>query len=68
MTQATVKKQHKLLAQYDDETQQRIIDYSITNGYTGLFAPKDKPNGQGRGGGTRATSLMDDLTDTSWAR
>lgn len=63
MTPATVKKQQALLTRFSEAEQQRIIDTSIQNGWTGLFEPKD------RGGGkqTRRTTLTEDLTDTSWA-
>ena len=51
MTPATIKKQVALLEQYSPEDQFLIITQSITNGWTGLFPPKENQNGQNRQNG-----------------
>jgi hypothetical protein len=53
MSPRALKKQLKLLAGYDTETQRTIIDTSINAGWEGLFPPKGnaapvKPNGHGK--------------------
>ena len=53
MSPRALKKQLKLLAGYDTETQREIIDTSINAGWEGLFPPKGKvapvkPNGHGK--------------------
>lgn len=60
------KKQMKFLQQFPPPIQTEIIDQSIMNSWQGLFPPKNQrlPAKQDN---TRATSLMDDLSDTSWA-
>jgi len=52
MTPATIAKQQKFLSEYDDDTQQRIIDTSIKQGWAGLFEPKENnhANTQGHSG------------------
>jgi len=65
MTPRTVKMQQTLLSRYDFETQERIINQSIQNGWTGLFEPKQQK--RKAKGGTRDRTLADDLSDTSWA-
>lgn len=48
MTPATVTKQHKFLSQYDQPTQQRIINRSIEKGWAGLFEPEDSDHAKNR--------------------
>jgi hypothetical protein len=43
MSPRALKKQLKLLAKYDTDTQRDIIDTSINAGWEGLFQPKGKP-------------------------
>lgn len=44
--QTTLKKQLKLLAQYDADTQRQILDTSIQAGWQGLFPPKGQASRQ----------------------
>tara|TARA_R110002110_G_scaffold415835_1_gene657194 strand:+ start:21292 stop:22050 length:759 start_codon:yes stop_codon:yes gene_type:complete len=68
ISEQAAKKQIGLLLQHPPAVQRQIIESSIANDYQGLFPPK--------GGGrplavvptSRATSLAEDLNDTSWAR
>ena len=60
------KKQMAFLQSYPPPVQQTIIDQSIMNSWQGLFPPKNLQR-QSVGQSTRHTSLIDDLTDTSWA-
>lgn len=62
LTPATIKLQHEFLKTYNHEEQTRVINQSILNGWSGLFAIKGAVETK-----TRKTSLQDDLTDTSWA-
>lgn len=52
MSPRALKKQLKLLASYDTESQRNIIDVSINAGWEGLFPPKNGPamkvNGAGK--------------------
>ena len=68
MSPATIKKQVAMLEKYSPEDQFLIINQSITNGWTGLFPPKEKQNDKpNRGKSTKHTSLSEDLNDHSWA-
>lgn len=60
------KKQFKVLALYTHEVQQKIIDQSIMNDYTGLFPPKHEYEKDNRS--TRGRSIEEDLLDRSWAK
>lgn len=42
----SITKNTNFLAAFTDEEQQGIVDYSIRNGYRGLFEPKEGKNGQ----------------------
>ena len=57
-----MKKTQNIMLRYDEAQQQRIVDAAIMNDWQGLHAV-DAPKQQT----TRHTSLLDDLTDTSWA-
>ena len=57
-----LKKTQNIMLRYDEAQQQRIVDAAIMNDWQGLHAV-DAPKQQT----TRHTSLLDDLTDTSWA-
>ena len=59
-------KQFKLLNIYDYQTQQEIIDSSIRNDYTGLFAPKTTNTGPGAAISTRDQTLQSEMSD-DWA-
>jgi hypothetical protein len=52
MSPRALKKQLKLLSEYDTESQRKIIDTSINAGWEGLFPLKDKApkhvNGSGK--------------------
>jgi len=43
LTPLAVKKQMKALAEMGEQRAVRAIEYSIANGWTGIFEPKDKP-------------------------
>jgi len=63
MSQPAVDKAVKKLLQWSEAEQQRMVDEAIEHEWTGLHyvePPKRKS--------TRSTDIMDDLTDTSWAR
>ena len=60
------KKQTTFLMGFPPPIQQQIIDQSIMNSWQGLFPPKQQRSVP-RETSTRATNIMDDLTDTSWA-
>lgn len=60
-------KQWKIMALYTHEVQQKIIDQSIMNDWTGLFAPKFKFERGADSGKTRDRTLEQDLHDRSWA-
>lgn len=51
MSPRALKKQLKLLSEYDTESQRKIIDTSINAGWEGLFPLKDKPSKQVNGAG-----------------
>lgn len=50
-TKLTVQKQQAFLSNYSPEVQEQIINTSITNGWQGLFPPKEQNNGANRPGG-----------------
>ena len=52
------------LAKHSEDVQQLMVDRAIENDWQGLHdlpVEREQPNS------TRSKSLMDDLTDTSWA-
>lgn len=51
MSPRALKKQLKLLAEYDTESQRKIIDTSINAGWEGLFPLKDKQQKHANGSG-----------------
>ena len=53
------KKQFKFLEQYSESDQQKIIDNSISNDWTGLFELKVTP---------KPANTMDLLQDRDWAK
>ena len=57
-----LKKTQNMMLRYDEAQQQRMVDAAIMNDWQGLHAV-DPPKQQT----TRHTSLLDDLTDTTWA-
>ena len=57
-----LKKTQNMMLRYDEAQQQLMVDTAIMNDWQGLHAV-DPPKEQT----TRHTSLLDDLTDTSWA-
>ena len=64
ITLSAAQKQIDLLSQYDFETQQEIIDSSISSDYQGLFAPTNQKQ---RGvNSARNRTLAEDLNDRSW--
>lgn len=63
ISEMAAKEQLALLSLYPIETQIAIVGQSIANDWQGLFEPKTVKQQTG----TRATSLIDDLTDRSWA-
>jgi hypothetical protein len=44
----TIRKLTEFLAKHAQTEQQAIVDYSVRNGYQGLFEPKDSTNGNGQ--------------------
>ena len=58
-----LKKTTNLMLRYSEEIQQLMVDTAIMNDWQGLHAV-DPPKQQK----SRETSLVDDLTDVSWAR
>ena len=50
LTPSTIAKQHQFLSAFDKPTQGIIITQSITNGWTGLFEPKDSVNAKNQHG------------------
>lgn len=55
LTPATVLKQYSFLSVYDKPTQQIIINQSITNGWQGLFEPKEQKNAAPRPDGNHGS-------------
>ena len=64
ITLSAAQKQISVLSNYDFETQQEIIDSSISSDYQGLFAPKNQK--QRGGSSVRNRTLAEDFTDRSW--
>ena len=64
ITLSAAQKQIDLLSRYDYETQQDIINQSISSDYQGLFPPKNQARAQA---GIRSRTLEQDFTDRSWA-
>ena len=62
MTELAIKKAKKFLLRYPEDHQQHLVDHAILSGWRGLYHV-DIPQQD-----TRKRSLMQDLTDTSWAR
>jgi len=65
MSSLAIKKLTTKLLQWDEETQQRLIDHAIEMDWKGVYWV-DPPRAQGTS--TKSTSLRQDLEDTSWAR
>jgi hypothetical protein len=64
LSKLAMKKTVNLLLKYGESHQQHIVDIAIMNDWQGLHpVPMPKPTLTS----TKDTSLMDDLTDTSWA-
>lgn len=57
-----LKKTQNIMLKFDEAQQQLMVDTAIMNDWQGLHAV-DAPKQQT----TRHTSLLDDLTDTTWA-
>ena len=62
MTPRAVKMVRKKLSQWSEAEQERLIENAIENNWRGIHYV-DPP----RQASTRHTSLVDDLTNTSWA-
>ena len=63
MTPRAIKMTTKWLLAYSEPEQERLITHAIMNNWEGLHYV-EPPKAQT----TRKTSLLDDLTDTSWSR
>jgi len=61
LTPRALKMVKKKLAQYPEHEQMRLVEAAIENNWRGIYYV-DPPKQS-----TRRTSLVDDLTDTSWA-
>lgn len=57
-----LKKSQNFLLRFDPDHQQTIVDAAIMNDWQGLHAVEKRKEVE-----TRARSLEQDLTDTSWA-
>lgn len=62
LSSLALKKTQNIMLRYDEAQQQRMVDAAIMNDWQGLHAV-DPPKQQT----TRQATLLDDLTDTSWA-
>lgn len=62
LSKLALKKTQNIMLKFDEAQQQRMVDAAIMNDWQGLHAV-EPPKQQG----TRHTTLIDDLTDTSWA-
>ena len=64
LSRLALKKTQNLLLRYGESHQQHIVDIAILNDWQGLHpVPMPKPILTS----TKSTTLMEDLTDTSWA-
>ena len=64
LSNLALKKTQNILAKYDYEQQQRMVDAAIMNDWQGLH-PVDRPKEQATS--TRHTDIRHELIDTSWA-
>jgi len=62
LSNLALKKTQNIMVRFDEAQQQHMVDAAIMNDWQGLH-PIDEPKQQA----TRHTSLLQDLTDTSWA-
>jgi len=62
MTPRAVRMVEKKLMQYSEPEQMRLVEHAIEMNWRGIYYVEPQKQAT-----TRATSLRDDLTDTTWA-